>query len=249
MRVETGLSVTLVVGSSEGVAPFSTNLTATATGGSGPYALNFCPGIGNCETASTWSGAEWVLPASFPTAGDFTVSASVSDTTGANDVARASIHVAAATPLVAVVGPVPSSGVAPLTIAFAAAAAGGAGTYSYHWDFGDGTTASASSVAPVNHTYSTPGTYTPTLTVADSQGRTLTRSLAPIEVMATSTPPPTGPLAGVPTWVLALAVTAVFAAVLGAVYAVYAGRLQRESTELVDALWQEEEVPPDGESR
>jgi len=69
---------------------------------------------------------------------------------------------------VAVVGATPSSGPAPLTVAFTSAgSADPDGTIaSYSWDFGDGSP-TASSPAP-SHTYVTSGTFTATLTVTDN---------------------------------------------------------------------------------
>jgi glucose/arabinose dehydrogenase/PKD repeat protein len=69
-----------------------------------------------------------------------------------------------------------TSGASPLTVAFSSAGSsdpeGGALTYS--WNFGDGTTSTA---ANPTKTYTTNGTFTPTLTVRDPQGLTGTASL------------------------------------------------------------------------
>ncbi|CAL9342585.1 hypothetical protein SUDANB108_00294 [Streptomyces sp. enrichment culture] len=69
-----------------------------------------------------------------------------------------------------------TSGALPLTVRFSSRGSadpeGGALTYS--WNFGDGTT---STQADPSHTYSTAGTYRPTLTVRDPQGLTGTASL------------------------------------------------------------------------
>jgi len=46
---------------------------------------------------------------------------------------------------------------------------GGGQIVGYDWDFGDGSTASG---ATVSHTYAQAGSYTATLTVTDSRGRT-----------------------------------------------------------------------------
>jgi len=71
-----------------------------------------------------------------------------------------------ATPLSATAKGTPSTGNAPLSVAFTGSATGGTAPYSYSWNFGDG---SATSTAQnPSHTYSAAGTYTATLTVTDS---------------------------------------------------------------------------------
>lgn len=77
----------------------------------------------------------------------------------------------------AVIGATPTSGTAPLTVAFT-----GSGstdpendTLTYSWNFGDNTT---STVANPSKTYSTAGTYTATLTVRDPVGNTATATKA-----------------------------------------------------------------------
>jgi PKD repeat protein len=94
-------------------------------------------------------------------------------------------------PPVAVAGASPTSGTAPLAVAF-----NGAGSsdpdgsiVGYAWTFGDGGT---SSVASPSHTYASAGTYTATLTVTDNGGAanaanvTITVSAAPTPLSAPS---------------------------------------------------------------
>ena len=95
----------------------------------------------------------------------------------------------------------PSSGRAPLAVAFNASASADAEApiASYAWDFGDGSTGIG---ATVNHTYTTAGNYTATLTVTDAGGLTAstTRAVAvsdegnvPPIAVATATTPAVGP--------------------------------------------------------
>ncbi|MEM2983385.1 MAG: PKD domain-containing protein, partial [Candidatus Bathyarchaeia archaeon] len=77
---------------------------------------------------------------------------------------------------VAIIKASPTTGEAPLTVNF-----DGSSSYdpdgnivSYNWSFGDGATGSG---ARLNHTYSSAGTYTATLTVTDNEGATGTDSI------------------------------------------------------------------------
>lgn len=74
------------------------------------------------------------------------------------------LHVTYA-PVVATAAAAPTSGVAPLAVAFSGSATGGDGSYSWEWDFGDGSPHAYTQNA--NHTYVAPGTFTATLTVTD----------------------------------------------------------------------------------
>ncbi len=103
-------------------------------------------------------------------------------------------------PPVAAMGAAPTSGVAPLTVAFNGSTSSDAdGTIiSYVWNFGDGATSSG---VNTNHIYSATGTYTARLTVTDNQGASNSATAA-IQVNVT---PPTLP--GAPTSLVATAVS------------------------------------------
>jgi hypothetical protein len=70
-------------------------------------------------------------------------------------------------------------------------APGSSSALTYAWDFGDGTTAAASSVTTVNHTYTTSGAFTVTVTVDDGTGLPGHTYVATnvIHVPGTTTPP------------------------------------------------------------
>lgn len=88
-------------------------------------------------------------------------------------------------PSITSVGATPSSGVAPLAVAFTASAVDPDGSpITYTWDFGDGQTATG---AAVNHTYAA-GAYTATLTVSDGTLQTVS---GPLPIQATAAPTPT----------------------------------------------------------
>lgn len=68
----------------------------------------------------------------------------------------------------------PTSGTAPLAVAFTANASDPDGIASFSWNFGDGQTSTAQSP---NHTYQSAGTYTATVTVTDNLGAAASKSV------------------------------------------------------------------------
>lgn len=81
--------------------------------------------------------------------------------------------------------PSPTSGTAPLDVSFAASISGGVAPYTINWNFGDGTTIADGGTSQT-HTYTTTGTYTATISVADSGGNT-GQTTATISVSGSST--------------------------------------------------------------
>ena len=109
----------------------------------------------------------------YTAAGSYTAKLTVTDNIGATDQETVTITVTTPPvnndPPVARISVSKSVGTSPLLVAFNASESSDEdGTIiSYHWDFGDGQTSSG---AKVSHTYTTPGTYNPTLTVTDNHG-------------------------------------------------------------------------------
>ena len=69
----------------------------------------------------------------------------------------------------------PTSGQAPLDVAFTGNAVGGDGQAAYEWDFGvPGTDADKANTRDANYTYTEPGEYTATLTATDAAGAVAT---------------------------------------------------------------------------
>ena len=77
----------------------------------------------------------------------------------------------------------PTTGVAPLTVNFSDTSTGG--PTSWRWDFGDG---QGSTAQNPSHVYSSPGTFTVTLTASNADGS----STASRQISVTATPPPPG---------------------------------------------------------
>lgn len=177
----------LVATPASGKAPLATTLDASASddpdGGQLTYA--FDPGDGT--TPVTQPGA--TLAHTYTIPGSYTARVTVTDERNATATAETTVTVNGLQPPNAVGTASPSSGQAPLPVAFDGQASSDAdGTVTaHHWAFGDGGQANT---AVANHTYSAPGDYTATLTVTDDDGLTDTASL-PIHVSAV--PPPNQP--------------------------------------------------------
>jgi polyvinyl alcohol dehydrogenase (cytochrome) len=85
---------------------------------------------------------------------------------------------------------VPTTGPAPLQVAFSTTAHGGNPPYTYSWSFGDGTTALTPNLI---HTFQAAGTFHPTIWVNDSHGNSSNRIFT---ITVTPGPPGSGPAKG-----------------------------------------------------
>lgn len=77
----------------------------------------------------------------------------------------------------------PYSGTPGVLIKFIGSASGGSAPYSYSWNFGDGGT---SSLANPTHAYTSPGSYSASLTVKDNAGITSSPDIATVSVASTN---------------------------------------------------------------
>jgi len=139
----------------------------------------------------------------YGTAGTYTVSVTVTDSQNLTDFAEAVATIADAggqSPPVADAGG-PYTGTVGVSMNFDGSRSSDpdGDISSYAWDFGDGNTGSGASAA---HTYTSPGAYRVSLTVADSMGNTATASTtAQVDDPAVNEPPvadPGGPYFGTP---------------------------------------------------
>jgi PKD repeat protein len=157
-------------------AALTADFTANRTSGAAPLTVDFTP-----VTTGTITNWKWEFPGSYtptvtnssakvttvtyPTPGTYSVSLTVTGSSGGVTKTKPSyITVSGAAP-VANFSATPTSGVAPLVVNFTDTSAGSITSRS--WNFGDGSTSTA--VNP-SHTYSVAGTYTVKLTVTGSGG-------------------------------------------------------------------------------
>lgn len=134
-----------------------------ATGGTAPVNITWTFGDG-----TTGYGPKPLHAYSIP--GTKTIDVSVTD--GIGKTASATLTMTVKAPpgaLLVSVSATPTSGTAPLTVAFTSTVTGGTGGDTYSWSFGD---ASTSTVANTSHTYAHPGSFAANLTVTDSKGTT-----------------------------------------------------------------------------
>ncbi|HXH12490.1 MAG TPA: LamG-like jellyroll fold domain-containing protein [Alphaproteobacteria bacterium] len=149
------------------VAAFS----GAPTSGAAPLPVAFRDGSSGSITAWSWDfGDGGTSTAQHPShtytsPGSYTVSLTVTGPGGADTETKAAYVTVNMPPPVAAFSGTPTSGAAPLPVAFRDGSSGSITAWS--WDFGDGATSTAQNPS---HTYAAPGSYTVSLTVTGPGG-------------------------------------------------------------------------------
>src|SRR5438552_2719993 len=171
VTVSAGLAADFTSSPANPIVSGTVTFTSTVTGGTTPYAYSWAFGDGGTSTVANPTHA-------YATAGSFTVTLTVTDSSTPAQSNTASHTVIVASPVTADFASSPSSPTVRGTVTFTSTVSGGTTPYTYAWTFGDGAT---SSVANPTHAYSTAGTFTVTLIVTDSstpaQSATATHSV------------------------------------------------------------------------
>src|SRR5215213_7016568 len=166
------LAAEITSNATSGNAPATFSFDANASGGTGPYTVNW-----NFGDDSEESDEQSVVH-TFTEAGNYTVTLTATDSTGetATDTLEITDEEPPATEsLAAEITSNATSGNAPATFSFAADASGGTGPYTVNWNFGDDS--EESDEQSVVHTFTEAGNYTVTLTATDSTGETASDTL------------------------------------------------------------------------
>ena len=178
------------------VASFSSNVTS----GNAPLNIAFTDASTGSPTTWKWTFGDGTSATTknpthkYTNAGTYTVALTVTNAAGDNTTTKSSyITVNALKPPLAAFSVSPTSGNAPLSVAFTDTSTNSPTTWK--WTFGDGTSSTAKNPT---HAYNNAGTYTVALTVTNSAGtNTATKSSyisvkAPIPVAAFSASPTSG---------------------------------------------------------
>jgi len=178
------------------VSPPVAAFSGAPTSGSAPLTVSFSDKSTGQPTSWRWEFGDGGTSAlqhpshAYAGAGSYSVSLTVSNAGGQNAVTKASYITVAVAPPVAAFTAAPLSGAAPLTVSFTDQSTGQPS--SWQWDFGDGV---ASTAQNPSHTYANVGSYTVSLTVANSGGEnTVTR----VNYINATVPPPAAAFSGSP---------------------------------------------------
>ncbi len=138
--------------------------SASTNGGTAPYTFGWSLGDGSVTSGS-------IVTHTYSSAGTFNVVLTTEDAGSPQQTAtfQQSITVSSPPPppLTASFTYSPASLQVGQQVTFSGTASGGTAPYSFAWSFGDG---GLSTVNPTSHSYSTPGSFTVTLTATDSDG-------------------------------------------------------------------------------
>jgi PKD repeat protein len=152
------------------------DFTANKTSGTAPLTVDFTPVTTGTITSWKWdfpgsytpsvtNSSAKVATVTYPTPGTYSVSLTVTGSSGSVTKTKPSFITVSGTAPVANFSATPTSGVAPLVVNFTDTSSGSITSRS--WNFGDGSTSTATNPS---HTYSVTGTYTVSLTVTGSGG-------------------------------------------------------------------------------
>ncbi|MGO9456416.1 MAG: PKD domain-containing protein, partial [Acidimicrobiales bacterium] len=165
-----GLPTGISADPTSGPAPFATSFTLTLGDPSGSpvhYSVSFGDGSSTSgEVSSPYASVK--IDHTYSTAGTFTVGVYTSDSSDTRGSAILQVTATGTIPLTADAGGDQTVTAGVPTTFDASGSHPSTSITSYHWDFGDGNTGSGESI---QHTYSTPGTYTATLTVGTAAGQ------------------------------------------------------------------------------
>jgi PKD repeat protein len=177
------------------VADFS----GAPTSGEAPLSVAFSDLSSGEPTSWSWSFGDGATSSAqspshtYSAPGLYTVSLTATNDGGSDTATKVEyVLVSAPPPPVADFSATPTSGEAPLSVAFSDLSSGGPTSWS--WSFGDGGTSTAQSPS---HTYNAPGLYTVSLTVTSSAGSDTETKLD--YVLVSAPPPPVAEFAGTPT--------------------------------------------------
>ena len=152
-----------------GEIPLTVSFTGSATGGTPPYSYRWTFGDGQSSTAQNPGHT-------YTQTGSFTATLTVTDNEGKTDAASRIIQVyeKSVDPLKIILSASEVSGVAPLSVSFAAIPSGGAPPYTYDWKFGNG---DSSDQKKTTYVFAEAGNFHVTLTVTDSHNNAVAKTL------------------------------------------------------------------------
>ena len=154
-----GLGASISATPMNGPAPFSPTFSVSPVGGTAPYFYSWNFGDGQLSSNLQTPTHTYV------TAADYTVTVTVTDSSGPVQSATRTITVSAEGMEVRITA-TPSVGRPPLGVSFNTLVTGGTAPFAYSWNFGDGS--AGSSQKNPSHTYYAAGEFTATVIVRDS---------------------------------------------------------------------------------